>query len=59
MMMKLPYSDFRWMSESELNAFNVESFNCAGDYGAVLEVITSLNILKPLIFIYYTAMKIV
>ena len=44
MMMKLPHSGFRWLSESELNVFNVESFNCAGDYGVVLEVITSLNL---------------
>ena len=44
MLMKLPHSEFRWLSESELNAFNVESFNCAGDYGVVLEVIASFNL---------------
>ena len=43
MMMKLPHSEFRWMSESELKAFNVESFNCVGDYGVVLEVTAFLN----------------
>ena len=31
------------MSESELNALNIGSFNCAGDYGAVLEVTTSFQ----------------
>ena len=39
MMMKLPHSGFRWLSEEEIDSFNIEEFDVNGDYGVVLEVI--------------------
>ena len=38
MMMKLPHSDFRWLSEQEIESFDIEGFDVNGDYGVVLEV---------------------
>ena len=42
MMMKLPHSEFRWLSPEELDQFDIDGFDATGDYGVVLEV-TSLN----------------
>ena len=39
MMMKLPHSQFRWMSAEELENFDIDGFNVDGDYGVVLQVI--------------------
>ena len=38
MMMKLPHSQFRWLTERELDDINVQDFDATGDYGMVLEV---------------------
>ena len=38
MMLKLPHSDFRWLSPEELDSFDIASFDSDGDVGAVLEV---------------------
>jgi hypothetical protein len=38
MMMKLPHSQFRWLTEQELDDIHVQDFDAAGDYGMVLEV---------------------
>ena len=41
MMMKLPHSDFRWLSEQEIESFDIEGFDVNSDYGVVLEVLNS------------------
>jgi hypothetical protein len=40
MMMKLPHSEFRWLSSEELSQFDIDGFDAMGDYGVVLEVIS-------------------
>ena len=38
MTMKLPHSEFRWLTENEIESFDIEGFDVNGDYGVVLEV---------------------
>ena len=38
MQMKLPHSEFSWLSEEEIESFDIEKFDVNGDYGVVLEV---------------------
>lgn len=37
MMQKLPKSDFRWLTEGEIEDFDINSVNIDGDFGYILE----------------------
>ena len=39
-MMKLPHSEFRWLTREELESLDIENFESDGDFGIILEVRT-------------------